>query len=115
MQILKTAVIAMGVLILAGFGLLIYGFATQLGKGGEAEVAPLVPAPAAVPARVGGTAGFGDLSAGLEEGEILLETLVEGGRLLLHTRRQGGREQIRFYDVQSGRQVGTLVLTPVQE
>jgi len=108
MQILKAAVIAMGVLILAGFGLLIYGFATQLDKG-EVDGSPRLPI-----SQADAPQGFGEVSAGLQAREIVLESMTDAGRLLLRTRLPDGREQIRFYDIQTGKQVGTLSLSPAQ-
>lgn len=108
MQVVKTAVIAMGILILLGLGLLIYGFATRVGKGPEpVETSGLVTS---------GYSGerFGERTVELLKGEVVQDMETEQGKIVLRTRTSDGVERLRLFDVQSGDLVGTLVLTAAQ-
>ena len=106
MQAIKAAVVVMGILILLGFGLLIYGFVVKVGKDGDgADTQPLVPAVEEE------ASGFGTRSADLEDGEVVLETSVDGGHLILRTRLPSGLERLRVYRLGTGRLSGILELS----
>lgn len=107
MKIVKASVIIMGLLIVLGMGLLVYGFATRLGKapsdGEAADTAPLVPT-------TGQVGSFGDVHVSLAAGEIVLHMQAEGARLLLRTKLADGTENIRVYDLATGEALGRFVL-----
>jgi len=107
MKIVKASVIIMGLLIVLGMGLLVYGFATRLGKAPSEEQAvdngPLVPL-------AGPATGFGDVPVPLAAGEIVLHMQAEGARLLLRTKLADGTENIRVYDLATGEALGRFVL-----
>ena len=73
MKIVKALVILMGVLIVLGMGLLVYGFVMRVGKAPTTDPAgdsaPLVPLGAAA-------SGFGDVTVALDDGEIRPEARV---------------------------------------
>jgi len=107
MKIVKALVILMGVLIVLGMGLLVYGFVMRVGKAPTTEPAvdsaPLVP--------LGGTvSGFGDVTVALEDGEILLDMQAEASRLLLRSKAADGTETIRVYDLSTGKALGRFFL-----
>lgn len=111
MKIVKALVIIMGVLIVLGMGLLIYGFVTRLGKApaedgvpsAARDAAPLVPInePAA---------GFGDVPVSLEVGEIVIDMQAEASRLLVRTKTAEGTEVIRVFDLSTGSTLGRFVI-----
>lgn len=111
MKIVKASVIVMGVLIVLGVGLLIYGFVTRLGKAPDSDVvgneagsaAPLVPLSAPV-------SGFGDVPVSLAEGEIVLDMQAEASRLLLRTRMPDGTELVRIFDLSTGKILGRFII-----
>ena len=93
MQFIKAAVIGMGVLILIGLGLLVYGFATQLGKQADG-----------VPARY-------EQTHALPAGVSVLETYVDGGRLIIETDGREGRVYY-LYNLETGAALGRLAIAP---
>ncbi|MDJ0684727.1 MAG: hypothetical protein QNJ84_08505 [Alphaproteobacteria bacterium] len=94
MQFIKAAVIGMGVLILIGLGLLVYGFATQLGKQADG-----------VPARY-------DRSHDLPADASVLTTHIDGGRLIIETRSEGAGRVYYLYDLETGAALGRLDIAP---
>lgn len=107
MKIVKALVILMGVLIVLGMGLLVYGFVMRIGKAPTADPAgdsaPLVP--------LSGTAsGFGDVTVAFEEGEILLDMQADASRLLLRSKASDGTEIIRVFDLSTGKAMGRFVI-----
>lgn len=105
MQALKVAVIVMGLLIIAGMGLLIYGIATRIGTD-AGEQAAKAPGPSAFPAP--GT--FGEVTASLPEGAEVLEISSDGRRLMVRIGLFAGGQQVLIYDLDGGSRLGTLTL-----
>lgn len=107
MKFVKALVVTMGLLIVLGMGLLVYGFITRFGKGPAPETptdsAPLVPLNQPV-------SGFGDVPVPLDAGEILIEMQTQGTRLLLRTKMPDGTEAIRVFDLETGVSLGRFVL-----
>lgn len=115
MKIVKASVIIMGVLIVLGMGLLIYGFVTRLGKAPTEEAAqdtvPLVPLNVPLGQDKGlPAAAFGDVRIALAEGEIVLDVQAEGTRLLLRTKMPDGAETIRVFDLSTGEALGRFMI-----
>ncbi|RVU34191.1 hypothetical protein EOI86_24075 [Hwanghaeella grinnelliae] len=107
MKIVKALVILMGVLIVLGMGLLVYGFVMRVGKAPTTDPAqdsaPLVP--------LGGSVtGFGDVAVSLDDGEILLDMQTEASRLLLRTKTADGTDIIRVFDLSTGKALGRFVV-----
>ena len=94
MQFIKAAVIGMGVLILIGLGLLVYGFATQLGKQADG-----------VPARY-------DRSHDLPADASVLTTHIDSGRLIIETSSEGAGRVYYLYDLETGAALGRLDIAP---
>ncbi len=94
MQALKALVIGMGVLIVAGFVLLVVGLANKFSQGGKG--------------------GFGTAEVAVPDGCTLAETLAEGDRLLLRLEgpAERGCAQIVVVDLESGAVRGRLRLAP---
>jgi hypothetical protein len=114
MQALKGLVVGLGILIVIGFVLLIYGFYTSFTnpsfkvmakKGNEAS------APAGKPAtpRPG---SFGEVRISLPDGCTLIEMRTDGDRLYLRTGPIGLCERIVVVDPDSGEVLGTFVVKP---
>lgn len=107
MQALKIAVIVMGVLIVIGMGLLIYGIATRIATGeGEGAAAGVAAPSSALPAP--GT--FGDVAASLPEGAEVLDATSDGRRLLVRIALLGGGQQVLVFDLDTGASLGRLTM-----
>jgi hypothetical protein len=114
MQALKGLVVGLGILIVGGFVLLIYGFYTSLSdpefkmskdKGGEAS-APAGERVATSPR------SFGESRISLPDGCTLIEMRPDGDRLYLRTGPSGLCERVLVVDPNSGEILGTLVVKP---
>ncbi|CAA7622519.1 hypothetical protein [Magnetospirillum sp. UT-4] len=104
MKAIKALVAVMSTLLLAGIGLLVYGFytkATQMG----AKPAPMAQA---VPAA---TASFGEVTVALPAGAKVDQVLAAGDRLVV---RLGGPGPVRLlvFDPVTGSATGSFVLAP---
>src|SRR5690349_19120744 len=102
MKAIKGLVVFMGVLLLAGLGLLGYGVATQTGKKPR-------PAPAAVAATPG--TAFGAVAVPVPAGAKVEQTLVVGERVVLRL-SGGGPERFVVLDPADGSVAGSFVLSP---
>jgi len=97
MRVVKALVAFMGILIVVGIGLVVYGLslekdASHTGVAATAPtVTPSVPVAGAenIPAQ-GKLAAFGDITINLEKGEHLVSYAVEGPRATLHIEGQDG-------------------------
>ena len=114
MQALKGLVVGLGILIVIGFVLLIYGFYTEFGnpdfKGltdgsGEASVEA---GERAIPEMH----GFGETRIGLPDGCTLVEMRPDGDRLYLRTGPTGLCERVLVVDPATGEVLGTFVVKP---
>jgi hypothetical protein len=103
MQWLKLLVIVMGILILTGLGLLVYGVTQRVSQpdGGDTE-------------RAGGD-GFGEIAVPLPAGCVIAEARSEGGRLVvrLDGPAEQGCQQVIVVDTESGEVLGRLRGKPV--
>ena len=111
MQVLKTLVIVLGVMIVAGIaviGVTIYHRATNPVN------SPVPPSakPSTEPAvRTGPGPGFGKVALDLPPGSRIVETTAEGDRLILRLRLADGGWQILILDMATGKRLGTFELT----
>ncbi len=111
MQSVKALVIVMGLLILTGLGLLVYGVAGQV-----SEIAgPGTPPgpPAGTPPGTPG--GFGAASVTLPAGCVLAEARLDEGRLVLRAEGPSGRpdcQQVILLDPASGAELGRITIAP---
>ncbi len=122
MQALKTLIIVLGVMIVAGIaviGVTIYHRTTNLVN----SPVPDSPKPAAKPAtepavRTGLGAGFGPgfgpgfgkVALDLPPGSRVVEMTAEGDRLILRLRLADGGRQILILDMATGKRLGTFEL-----
>lgn len=106
MKAIKALVAFMGVLLLAGLGLLGYGVATRTAPDPGA-------APPTVPASAGPVIGkdFGAVTVPLPAGVRIEQTLVVGERLVVRV-TGAGPEQLVVLDPMGGRIIGSFVLQP---
>jgi hypothetical protein len=112
MQSIKALVVFMGLLILAGLGLLVYGVVNQVSE----VAAPDTPgSPGADPGAPGARGGFDAASVALPAGCVLAEARLEDGRLVL---RAGGPldrpdcQQVILLDPESGAELGRVKIAP---
>ncbi|MGF1639867.1 MAG: hypothetical protein ACFCUO_02850 [Rhodospirillales bacterium] len=114
MHALKGLVIGLGVLIVVGFMLLIYGFYARVTdpefrvfaeRGDRAAAGPEQPAAT-------GGRGFGEVRIVLPEGCTLVEMRPDGDRLYLRTGPAGLCERVLAVDSVTGEVLGTLVARP---
>lgn len=109
MPILKGIVIAMGILIVAGMGLLAYGVATKV----RAPATSAAGAPSALPQP--STAGFGTVPVPVPKGCTFGPLVADGDRAYLRLAPAGAAapapacERIIVLDVARGRVLGTIV------
>ncbi len=102
MQSIKALVIVMGLLILAGLGLLVYGVVGQVSEL-AGPVAPDVPG------------GFDAASVTLPVGCVLAEAHLEAGRLVLRAAGPSGRpdcQLVILLDPASGAELGRITIAP---
>ena len=115
MQVLKTLVIVLGVMIVAGIaviGVTIYHRATNLVNSPVPPAAKPAAKPATEPAvRTGPGPGFGKVALDLPPGSRIVETTAEGDRLILRLRLADGGWQILILDMATGKRLGTFELT----
>jgi hypothetical protein len=103
-QIVKIAVIGMGLLIIVGIALLVYGATSRLTRPGTEAPAPLAPS-ALGPA-------FGEVRVALPDGCTIVEMVPAGDRLYLRTGPAGTCERILVIESATGRMLGALLLRP---
>ena len=102
MQSIKALVIVMGLLILAGLGLLVYGVIARVSE---------VAGPGAPSAR----GGFDAASVALPAGCVLAEAHLEAGRLVLRAEGPEGRpdcQQVILLDPANGAELGRVTIAP---
>ncbi len=106
MQALKALVIFMGVLIVAGMALLVYGLVTRTGDGGRAGEAPAPQVEQAPAAAV----DFGTLELAIPDGCSLAGSELAGARLVIRIDGQveRGCQQLVIVDLASGRELGRV-------
>ncbi len=100
MKILKALVIFLGVVLVGGFALLIYGFATRIPHAHPESARSKQPAGA-----------FGTVAVPVPQGETVMGMVASGGRVVLRLGGTGG-DRLVVLDPSSGRVVGQFVLTP---
>ena len=103
MQSVKALVIFMGLLILAGLGLLVYGVVGQVSE---------IAGPGTPPGTPG---GFGAASVTLPAGCVLAEARLDEGRLVLRAEGPSGRpdcQQVILLDPASGAELGRITIAP---
>jgi hypothetical protein len=101
MQSIKALVIIMGLLILAGLGLLVYGMVNQVSEvaGPGGPVAPDAPG------------GFDEVEISLPSGCSVVETRVDGDRLIVRTDGPDSNASCRkiiIIDLESGEVLGRV-------
>lgn len=102
MKAIKALVAFMGVLLIAGLGLLGYGFYTKAGQSGGKPR----PAAAADPGDA-----FGTVAVPLPAGARVEQVLAAGGRVVLRV-TGAGPERFVVLDPADGTVAGSFVLTP---
>lgn len=102
MKAIKGLVLFMGILLVAGLGLLGYGLFTQTGKGSAKK-----PAPAAASAG----ASFGQVEVPLPAGARIDQALVAGERIVLRI-TGSGPERLLVLDPATGEVSGSFLLAP---
>lgn len=115
MQLLKVVVIAMGTLIAAGIGVIVY---TLIERGAEQFAGPAQGnAPGAAPASAAPsgagsvrTPSFGEARLGLPAGSRVEQMVVSGDRLVVSVLVPGEGERIVVIDLSSGRPLGSVAL-----
>ena len=99
---LKGLVIGMGVLIIAGLGLLGYGLSTTY---------PSKKTPSTLMAHSDpNTKGFGQLKVNEKSGSTIAHTLLEGQTILIHV-QGNGPDRLHVVDIASGQHLGVITLT----
>ena len=114
MQALKGLVIGLGILIVVGFVLLIYGFYAKFNDP-DFKVLPdrndrastATGEPASPPAQV-----FGETRIALPDGCTLVDMRPDGDRLYVRTGPAGLCERILVIDPATGEVLGTIVAKP---
>jgi hypothetical protein len=109
MPLLKGIVIAMGVLIVAGMGLLAYGVATKV----RTPATPVAGQPSALPRPP--TVGFGTLSVPVPKGCTFAAIVADGDRVYMRLAPTDAGtptracERVIVLDVARGQIIGTIV------
>lgn len=103
MKAIKTLVAFMGVLLIAGLGLLGYGFYSKAGQGGGKPRAAVTAA--------GAGEAFGSVAVPLAAGARVEQVLVAGDRVVLRV-TGAGPERLVVLDPAGGSVAGSFVLSP---
>ena len=99
MQALKALVIGMGILIIAGMAILVYGLTSQFGS----PVAGKDQAQA-----------FGTIRATLPAGATVENVQMQDGSVLVFLSMPDGGVQLMVFRLSDGRQTGTIELQPAR-
>jgi hypothetical protein len=99
MQALKALVIGMGILIIAGMAILVYGLTSQFGS----TVAGKDQAQA-----------FGTIRATLPAGATVENVQMQDGSVLVFLSMPDGGVQLMVFRLSDGRQTGTIELQPAR-
>jgi len=115
MQLLKVAVIVMGVMIVVGIGILGYTIVSRSSKlVSDKSNAPVAADPAPESALPGAAAvspvGFASSGLGLPAGSRVQSMSVEGRRLILVVDVPDAGERVIVVDLESGAQLGAIHL-----
>jgi hypothetical protein len=122
MRLLKTLVVAMGVILVLGFGALIYIIATRISAPKPAPAASVVvpkpePPPVAAPAPLPNlgqslpqhfTPNFGEQTLMLPPGARVSDFSAGGDRLVLRVILADQTQQLVVVDLNTGAMIGTL-------
>jgi len=111
MQALKTLVIVLGLLILGGFGVLIYGLSQNWHRLSDAK--PAAPAAAAERKSDPKTAdlkSWGTVALG-QPADSRIQSVTRAGRLIVVQVTAGTAERLLVLDPATGAVVGTFALT----
>ncbi|RAU22302.1 hypothetical protein CU669_09270 [Paramagnetospirillum kuznetsovii] len=102
MKAIKGLVVFLGLLLVAGLGLMAYGLFVK-----KAQNKGMAAAPAATST----TADFGAVSLPVPQGSRIEQMIAAGERVVIRLSGQGP-ERILVIDPASGRMVGSFMLTP---
>lgn len=102
MRALKTFVIVMGILILAGLGVVVVTIVKRSQERPATAEAPAASAAGVVEER----------RVAVPAGSRVVETLVQGERLVLRLSAADGSERLVIVDLTSGEPVATVVIGP---
>ena len=106
MQALKTLVIVLGILILAGLGLVGYVLVKRGLNSGGPEPVPRAAAPVAA------ETPYGPVAIDLPAGAKIASTRVSGGRLVVELAMPNGTERVLTLGLADGKLIGTIDLKP---
>ena len=114
MQALKGLVVGLGILIVIGFVLLVYGFYTEFSN---PDLKGLTDGSGEASVEAGERAfpevqGFGETRIGLPDGCTVVEMRPDGDRLYLRTGPTGLCERVLVVDPTTGEVLGTFVVKP---
>jgi hypothetical protein len=102
MRAVKTIVIVMSVVLVAGFGLLIFGLTQNWHRASESAV-PVVP--------VGSLRAWGSVGLGQPSGSKVMGMTAAGNLVVLHLTLPDGNERIVVVDPTRGAVTGTFGVT----
>jgi hypothetical protein len=115
MQALKAVVIFMGILIVAGLGLLAYGLVTKIGGPESGKDQASDNNPASVKVNEAHYSAFGTVetelpvSADGQPGRVI-DMTAEAGRLVLRVEMPDGGQSLMVFDMKTGATLGTIRL-----
>jgi hypothetical protein len=111
MRALKALVIGMGVLIVAGLGVVVYAVVDRLGAPEETAAAP----PATPEAqRTAASKTLRNLHITLPAGTQIVSTSLGDGQLLLRLRNAEGMETLEIFDTETGRRLRRIAIDRAQ-
>jgi hypothetical protein len=115
---LKVAVVVMGLLIVAGTGVIVVTIAKRM-TGSSPPAAETTPRPVVIQAptspipATGPPTAFGDVSIPLAPGARIARTHADSGRLVVEIAEAGDATTILVLDLATGERLGSFLLTPV--
>jgi hypothetical protein len=103
MQALKALVIGMGILIIAGMAILVYGLSSKFGSSTAGkDAAQRTPQ------------AFGTIRATLPAGATVESAQMQNGSVLVFLSMPDGGVQLMVFRLSDGRQTGTIELQPAR-
>ncbi|MPY75034.1 MAG: hypothetical protein GEU87_12310 [Alphaproteobacteria bacterium] len=117
MQALKALVIGMGILIIAGMAILVYGLSSKFGSNMAAKDTPQdgrhdMMRDMMHDTAHGTAAAFGTIRAALPAGASVESAQMQDGKIMVFLAMPDGGVQLMVFRLSDGRQTGTIELQP---
>lgn len=111
MQALKALVIGMGILIIAGMAILVYGLSSKFGSNMAGNDVRQDSGQDMMP---GAAQAFGTIRAALPAGASVESAQMQDGKVMVFLAMPDGGVQLMIFRLSDGRQTGTIEFQPAR-